>query len=33
MSINLEELAARVTALEDVNAIRQLKARYLRAVT
>ena len=31
MSINLEELAARVTALEDVNAIRQLKARYLRA--
>jgi hypothetical protein len=31
MSISLEELAARVTALEDISAIRQLKARYLRA--
>jgi hypothetical protein len=31
MPVSLEELAARVTALEDINAIRQLKARYLRA--
>ena len=31
MSIDLEALAARVAALEDINAIRQLKARYLRA--
>lgn len=31
MPISLEDLVARVTALEDVNAIRQLKARYLRA--
>ena len=31
MSISLEALAARVAALEDINAIRQLKARYLRA--
>lgn len=31
MSINLEQLAARVMALEDKDAIRQLKARYLRA--
>lgn len=31
MSISLEDLAARVGALEDINAIRQLKARYLRA--
>ncbi len=30
MSISLEDLAARVSALEDINAIRQLKARYLR---
>ena len=31
MPISLEDLAARVAALEDINAIRQLKARYLRA--
>lgn len=31
MTITLETLAARVAALEDINAIRQLKARYLRA--
>ena len=31
MSISLDELAARVAALEDINANRQLKARYLRA--
>jgi len=30
MSTNLEDLAARLTALEDIDAIRQLKARYLR---
>ncbi len=31
MPVTLESLAARVAALEDINAIRQLKARYLRA--
>ena len=31
MSVTLEDLAARLTALEDIDAIRQLKARYLRA--
>ncbi|WP_150291534.1 nuclear transport factor 2 family protein [Sphingobium estronivorans] len=31
MSVTLESLAARIAALEDINAIRQLKARYLRA--
>lgn len=31
VSISLEELAARVVALEDREAIRELKARYLRA--
>ncbi|OCC25170.1 hypothetical protein MB02_00275 [Croceicoccus estronivorus] len=30
MSVSLEDLAARLTALEDIEAIRQLKARYLR---
>ncbi|MDD3798863.1 MAG: nuclear transport factor 2 family protein, partial [Novosphingobium sp.] len=30
MPITLEDLAARLTALEDIEAIRQLKARYLR---
>lgn len=31
MTISLEDLAARLTALEDKEAIRALKARYLRA--
>lgn len=31
MSISLEDLAARLSALEDKEAIRALKARYLRA--
>ncbi|MBZ9648286.1 nuclear transport factor 2 family protein [Sphingobium sp. 3R8] len=31
MSVDLEQLCARVAALEDMDAIRQLKARYLRA--
>lgn len=31
MSISLEDLAARLAALEDKEAIRALKARYLRA--
>ncbi|AZI36829.1 hypothetical protein NT2_05_04300 [Caenibius tardaugens NBRC 16725] len=30
MPVTLEDLAARLTALEDIDAIRQLKARYLR---
>lgn len=30
MTITLEDLAARIAALEDIEAIRQLKARYLR---
>lgn len=30
MALTLEALAARVAALEDIEAIRQLKARYLR---
>lgn len=30
MADQLAELAARITALEDIEAIRQLKARYLR---
>ena len=30
MSTSLEDLAARLTALQDIDAIRQLKARYLR---
>jgi hypothetical protein len=30
MSVTLEDLAARIAALEDIEAIRQLKARYLR---
>lgn len=31
MALSLEDLAARITALEDKEAIRALKARYLRA--
>lgn len=31
MPATLEDLAARLTALEDIDAIRQLKARYLRS--
>ena len=30
MALTLEALAARIAALEDIEAIRQLKARYLR---
>ncbi len=30
MTLTLESLAARIAALEDIEAIRQLKARYLR---
>lgn len=30
MDLNLESLAARIAGLEDLEAIRQLKARYLR---
>lgn len=30
MELTLESLAARIAALEDIEAIRQLKARYLR---
>lgn len=30
MTLSLESLAARIAALEDIEAIRQLKARYLR---
>lgn len=30
MALTLEDLAARIGALEDIEAIRQLKARYLR---
>ena len=30
MTLTLEALAARIAALEDIEAIRQLKARYLR---
>lgn len=31
MTATLEDLAARLTVLEDIEAIRQLKARYLRS--